>query len=144
MRPAGKAGDRTRDRGGDDDPASGGFLQVGHAGFHGEERALQIGGEHCVPLLGRHVLDPRLRKDPGIGAEHVDAAIPPRRALRHLLQLGDVGHVGYGVARIAAEFLRRGFRLGVVPRDDRDLRAVPGEDYLMLRINSDNRSAPFS
>ena len=81
MRPAGKAGDRTRDRGGDDDPASGGFLQVGHASFHGEERALQIGGEHCVPLLGRHVLDPRLRKDPGIGAEHVDAAIPPRRAL---------------------------------------------------------------
>ena len=110
------------------DPASGGFLEVGHAGFHGEERALQIGGEHCVPLLGRHVLDPRLRKDPGIGAEYVDAAIQPRRALRHLLQLGEVRHVGYGGARIAADFLRRGIRLVAVPRDDRDLRAVPSED----------------
>src|SRR6478735_955198 len=33
MRPAGKAGDRTCDRGGDDDPAGRGFLEVGHAGF---------------------------------------------------------------------------------------------------------------
>jgi len=41
------------------------------------------------------------------------------RFLRHRLQLGEVGHVGYGGARIAAEFLRRGFRLGMVPRDDR-------------------------
>src|SRR5829696_105845 len=36
--------------------------------------------------------------------------------------LGEVGHVGYAGARITAEFLRRSFRLGAVPRDDRDLR----------------------
>ena len=51
------------------------FLRYGHAGLHRQEGALEIGVDHLVPLLARHVLELGRRKDAGIGAEHVEAAM---------------------------------------------------------------------
>ena len=56
------------------------------AGLDRQESALEVGAENLVPLVRRHVLDLRLRKDAGIGAEDIDAAVPLGRGRGHLFE----------------------------------------------------------
>ena len=130
VRPAGEAGDRPGDGGGQDDPAVRGLLQRGQAGLDGQDAAAQVGAEHGVQVLVGHVGEPLVREDPRVGAQHVDAAQPLGRGRRDQLAAlpdADVGQQVGDVGPARGQFRdgRRGRVL--VPPDDQDPRAVVRE-----------------
>src|SRR5262245_58413417 len=63
--PAGIAGDRAGDRGGEDDAALAALLEIRYARLDGQEGALEVGVHHLVPALRGHLLDLALREDAG-------------------------------------------------------------------------------
>src|SRR5262245_63469306 len=131
MGPTGEARDRTRDRGCDNDPALIRSLEVRQAGFDGKKGPLEVGCHHVVPVLRGEFLDLGLRKDPGIGAQDVDATVGSGGRLRHGLHVREIGYVrGMALRRSpgAADLLGASLRLVAVAGHDKDLAAVPGKD----------------
>ena len=104
--------------------------QRGQAGLDGQDVAAQVGAEHGVDVLVGHVGQPALREDPGVGAQHVDAAQPVRRHLGHPRAVSPHADVGQQVrhAGAAGGQLGRG-RLGRgrVAAGDQHPRAAAGE-----------------
>jgi hypothetical protein len=126
MRPAREARDRPGDRGGHDDAALPGLLELRDAGLHAQEGALEIGRHDMVPLGGVHLDHLGLREDAGVGAQDVDAAEGLGGLRDHRLHggpVGDVAEMHLGGPAGAPDFLDR-LRGGVLAAgDDHDLRA---------------------
>ena len=80
MGPAGVAGDRPGDRGGEHDASVPALAHARQHRLDHEEHALDVDGEDAVPVGLGHVRDARLRVDAGVADEHVDAAVPLEHA----------------------------------------------------------------
>ena len=83
---------------------------------------------HCI---ARHVLEPVGRKDAGIGAQHIDAAMAIGGRLGHGLHAVELRDIGGEGRSTFAEFLRGGFGFGEMARDDQHLAAGLGEAAAM-------------
>jgi hypothetical protein len=130
--PGDAAGDRADvDDVGDPSPALlGGLQQVGEGGAGGVEQALDVEGDHAVPLLGVRVGDGAQQHQAGI----VDQGVQPSESLDGLLYgrlgLGAVGDVRFHGQRGASRLVDLGGEgLQAVPAagHERDAGTVPGE-----------------
>src|SRR5580704_12295569 len=74
MSPARISGDRSGNRGRDDDASLALGFHRRQTCLDRKERPFEIGAEHLVPCLGRELVELRGRKDPGIGTENIDSA----------------------------------------------------------------------
>src|SRR5688572_4660510 len=90
--------------------------------------SLKIGVEHLVPLLACHLLELRLRKNPGIGAKNVDAAMVLCRFLRGLFHLPELADIGGKTDRSFVDLLCRGSRFIEMTGNNCYLCACIGED----------------
>ena len=132
--PAGEPGDGAGDGRGQDDPAPPGGGQGRQARLHRQDAALQVGAEHLVDLGLGHVGQLDVGEDPGVGAQHVDAAEAVGRRLGHPLAVlapADVGEEVGDLGPARAQVRHRCLRRLLVPAGDQDAgpaaREHPGD-----------------
>src|SRR6202167_1711972 len=128
--PAGEPGDRPGDRRGEDDPAVARGREGGQARLHRQDAALQVGADDLVDVGLGHVGQPGFGEDPGVGAQHVDAAHAVGRRLRHPVAVIPPGHVGEQIGYLGAARGQLGparLRGLLVAPGDQDPGAAPSE-----------------
>jgi oxepin-CoA hydrolase / 3-oxo-5,6-dehydrosuberyl-CoA semialdehyde dehydrogenase len=134
VRPSRGTGDRTGDGRGEDDPAAAGARQGRQACLDREERALQVDAEHLVEFFLGQVREPGGREDPGVGAQHVDAAKPLLRDRGHPPAVLPAGRVALHERDLAMRSQRLGIELlggrtgdVGIPAGDKHPRPAAGE-----------------
>ena len=128
MAPAGISGDRTGDRGRNDDASLATRLEPREAGVHREEGALEIDIEHLIPIRRCHLAQPRGGENTSVATDDVDAAVAFQRGPRHSRAVFFVRNIGRHRTRARTNLGGRGLGLREVSRNQQNLGALARKD----------------